>query len=168
MLENAVANPPTLSSNGVAASRRSMQASAARLCRQRGENFTALRRATLDVLLVANQPLGAYEILRRMEVALRRKFQPPSIYRALEFLESQGMISRLESRAVYIPNIHPERPNTSVYFLCDRCSDAQELPGGSLRQMVSECAASVGFRVRRHVIECEGTCAKCTRREVGI
>jgi Fur family transcriptional regulator, zinc uptake regulator len=134
---------------------------AALLCRQRCKELTSLRRATLKILLTAERPLGAYDLLRRMQTALRHRFNPPTIYRALEFLERQGLISRIESRSAYLANKRPDRSHPPAFFLCDQCNASIEIESDILREALSKNATVLGFRISKHVIECEGTCARC-------
>jgi Fur family zinc uptake transcriptional regulator len=136
---------------------------AALLCTQRCTELTSLRRATLKISLTAERPLRAYELLHQMQTALRHKFNPPTIYRTLEFLERQGLISRIESRSAYIANKYPDRSHPPAFFLCDQCSASIEIESDILREVLSKNAAALGFRIGKHVIECEGTCARCLR-----
>ncbi|MBC7478520.1 MAG: transcriptional repressor, partial [Pseudorhodobacter sp.] len=59
-----------------------------------GQRLTPVRRQTLQILLASPRALGAYEVLERL-VAEGFANQPPVAYRALEFLEEQGLVRRL-------------------------------------------------------------------------
>src|ERR687888_1070589 len=86
-------------------------AAAASLCRERGAQFTEVRRRVLEALWQAGQPLSAYELMPRLEAVLERRLTPPTVYRSLEFLMDQRLVSRIESRNAFVPCAHPERPH---------------------------------------------------------
>jgi Fur family zinc uptake transcriptional regulator len=134
---------------------------AASLCLRQGARLTSLRRATLDTLLSAEQPLGAYEVMRRVQATLGRKLLAPSIYRVLDFLVAHGLAARIESRSAYVAAVNPDKPHLSLYFLCDECGAAWEAEGDRVQALISESAATLGFKVGRRVLECAGICTQC-------
>jgi len=44
-----------------------------------------VRKRLLETLWQAGQPLGGYELMRRLEATLGRKLTPPVVYRPLIF-----------------------------------------------------------------------------------
>jgi len=131
------------------------------LCRDRGAPLTEVRRRVLEALWQAHQPLGAYELLPRLEAALGRKFAPPTVYRALEFLVSQGLVARIESRNAFVPCAHPGHPHTCVFFVCDRCGNSVEVEKPALERLLAGYASALGFEIHRKALELQGTCAQC-------
>jgi Fur family zinc uptake transcriptional regulator len=140
---------------------------AAAICDGRGAQMTALRRVVLDVLCQAGRPLGAYELLSQLQGRLGRKFTPPTIYRALEFLLGHGLIARIESRNAYVPCAHPERPHGCAFFVCDQCSTSIEIENPELEGLMQRDARRLGFQIARRVVELQGTCATCRSTPVG-
>jgi Fur family zinc uptake transcriptional regulator len=134
---------------------------AAVLCKARGAQMTAMRCAVLEVLWRGTQPLGAYDLLARVQAKLGRKLTPPTIYRALDFLLEHRLIARIESRNAYVPCAHPERPHGCVFFVCNQCSTSVEIENRQLEMLMDKDAQSLGFRIVRRVVELEGTCAAC-------
>lgn len=134
---------------------------AARLCRARGAQFTELRRRLLETLWEAQQPLGAYEALRRLEESWGRKLMPTTVYRALDFLLEQRFAVRIESRSAYVPCARPDHAHTSVFFVCNRCSVSIEVEDAALERVLKRDATTLGFEVQRRVLELQGTCADC-------
>ena len=61
---------------------------------QRGVKMTPVRRRVLEILLESHKALGAYDVLTRL-AAEGFGNQPPVAYRALEFLEDQGLAHRI-------------------------------------------------------------------------
>lgn len=131
------------------------------LCSERGAQMTALRRAALETLWQAGAPLGAYELLPRLEAALGRKLTPSSVYRTLEFLVEQGFVSRIESRNAFVPCAHPEKVHACVFFVCDGCGGSVEVDNPGIEAIVAAEAAALDFAVAHSVIELRGTCAVC-------
>ena len=136
-------------------------AAAAALCSERGAQFTEVRRRLLEALWQAHQPLGAYELLPRLEKALGRKFTPATVYRTLEFLVSQGLVARIASRNAFLPCAHPDHRHACVFFVCDRCSASIEIEDPALEQLLARDARTLGFKLNHKVLELPGTCAQC-------
>lgn len=133
------------------------------LCRERGTQMTVLRRTMLEALWQAQRPLGAYDLLSRLEAVLRRKLTPASIYRVLEFLVGEGLVARIECRNGYVPCAHPERVHGCVFLVCDRCTNSVEIEDPALEALIEGDARRLGFQISRRVVELQGTCARCRR-----
>ena len=136
-------------------------AMAATLCEKRGAQFTKLRRRILELLWEGNRPMGAYELIEVFTQDVSRRVAPQTVYRALEFLISQCLVARIESRNAYVPFTHPERHQDCLFFICSTCGIAKELEDQRLENLIFETAAQIGFRASRRVIEVEGTCTVC-------
>ena len=131
------------------------------LCDERGARLTTLRRQILELLWERGRPTGAYELIEALKLKDSRPVGPPTVYRALEFLMAQGLVSKIESRNAYVPCAHPERPHDCLFFICSDCGASVELEDPRVAQLLVEDAALIGFRPTRRVIEVEGTCANC-------
>lgn len=59
---------------------------AARICAERGANFTPLRWRVFEALLNFGKPASAYDLMRALRDELGRPVAPPTAYRALAFL----------------------------------------------------------------------------------
>ena len=131
------------------------------LCGARGVQLTELRRQILELLWESGRPTGAYELIDALKRRVSRPVGPPTVYRALEFLMSQGFVSKIESRNAYVPCAHPERRHDCLFFICSNCGASVELEDRRLECLLAEDAALIGFRATRRVIEVEGVCATC-------
>ena len=134
---------------------------AARICRQKEGRLTEIRLAVLEILSETNQPLGAYELLARLQSRLGKTFRAPTIYRALEFLGDLGLVDRIESRNAFVLARDLERPHSSVFFLCNRCNASFAVQDPGVARLIAENAATLGFQVTKPIIECHGMCADC-------
>jgi len=131
------------------------------VCMARGVRLTSTRKAVLQTLWEAHCPLGAYEILERMGMALDRRVAPPTVYRALDFLLGQKFISKIESRNAFVPCAHPDHPHACFFFVCENCGVSEEIEDPSLEQHFEQRANALGFRISRPVLELQGICAAC-------
>ena len=131
------------------------------LCDARGTQLTKLRRQILELLWENGRPAGAYELIEALKLRASRPVGPPTVYRALEFLMSQGLVAKIESRNAYVPCAHPERQHDCRFFICSNCGASFEMEDARIEGLISENAACIGFRPTRRVIEVEGTCARC-------
>lgn len=85
------------------------------LCRERGLQFTPLRREVLEAVAEAGKAQGAYDIAERLS-APGKRVAPVSVYRALDFLMDQGLVHRIASRNAFIPCAHGHAPGEGVIF----------------------------------------------------
>jgi Fur family zinc uptake transcriptional regulator len=137
----------------------------AKTCRERGLQFTKIRRQVLEALMNAGHPLGAYELMAVLEGAIGRRLTPPTVYRALEFLQEQHFVSRIESRNAFVPCAHPDHAHACVFFICEHCGASAEVESPKIERAVERDAASLGFRIDHRVVELQGTCATCLATE---
>jgi Fur family zinc uptake transcriptional regulator len=117
--------------------------------------------ATLEEVAQSG-PIGAYQLMSRLASRLGRRLDPPTVYRALEFLMKAGLLARLESRSAYVVRHHPEQTIPSVLLLCDHCESTIELEDPKLMRLIEGDAAALGFRLGSPIIECSGTCERCS------
>ncbi len=131
------------------------------LCSARGTQLTELRRKILELLWESGRPTGAYELIEALKREEARPISPPTVYRALGFLTSQGLVSKIESRNAYVACTHPERQGDCLFFICSNCGASAQWEDLRVEKLLAENAAVLGYRVARRVIEVEGICATC-------
>ena len=150
-------------------------------CRLNGARFTPLRQQIYQLVLAANKPIGAYDLITQLQQmrlsepnnnddsieALSSKKQapknvaPPTVYRSLEFLLSEGLIHQLTSINAYVPCCHPRAQHTAAFLICGQCQRVQECSSVPVQEMMSFAEQDVGFIVERSVIELSGRCQAC-------
>jgi Fur family zinc uptake transcriptional regulator len=133
---------------------------ARRICGERGLRLTDLRLATLEEV-AGNGPVGAYRLMALLRTRLGRRVDPPTVYRALDFLIGAGLVARLETRGAYVVRDRPGQAQLSVLLLCDRCESTVEYEDPEVLRQIEGDAAALGFRLRTPIIECSGTCERC-------
>lgn len=141
---------------------RQLLSEASQLCESRKLRLTPRRRQVLEILLVSHQPMGAYDILAELNRGKpAERIAPPIVYRALEFLMTEGLIHRIESRNAFISCAHPGHQCTAQFLICRDCEQVAELEGSDL-PLLDE-ASNLGFEVDHSVVEITGVCAECRR-----
>lgn len=137
---------------------------AAEFCSRRGARLTDLRRDVLALILAAEAPPSAYDLLARLKDS-RPGAAPPTIYRALEFLLGQGLVHRVERLGAFVGCMEPGHHAHPVHFLiCRTCHDVRELEDAGLDRMLTQVAAASGFVAERVTVEMEGLCTPCAQR----
>lgn len=132
-----------------------------RICAERGVRFTPLRRIAFEALLEFDGPAGAYDLLHALQERLGKPIGPPTAYRALEFLQKQGFVTRIETRNAFIPCSDPGDGHSGAILLCDRCGATVEMKLARFEAELARRAAALGFQIDRRVVELQGTCADC-------
>ncbi len=136
-------------------------ARAEELCQQRGVRLTDLRRQVLALIWSGHRPLGAYDILTKLADERGGKAQPPTVYRALEFLQEQGLVHRVQSLNAFVGCNLPEENHRGQLLLCRSCGEAAELVDGACFEALERRAAEAGFKVESFVVELSGLCPAC-------
>ena len=132
---------------------------AEQVCQQRGQRFTALRRRVFELVWQQHKPIGAYEVLEKLQEAGRAA--PPTVYRALDFLLDLGLIHRINSLNAYVGCIQPEYPHDGQFLICTSCKAFAELDSPLITRTIEQSAADVDFEVHRHTVEIMGLCPRC-------
>ncbi len=136
---------------------------AERVCEQRAQKFTPIRRQVLEALLSSHRPLGAYEVIDELAKSMPRP-APITVYRALDFLMGNGLVHRIESRNAYLACSHDHDATAMIAFLiCERCGSVGEIPAAPVAQSLNAAARATGFTPTLSVVEITGTCAHCQK-----
>jgi len=137
---------------------------AERVCAQRAQKFTPIRRQVLQALLSSHRPLGAYEVIDELAKSMPRP-APITVYRALDFLIENGLVHRIESRNAYLACAHDHEATAMVAFLiCDDCGSVGEIPAAPVAQSLNAAARALGFAPKLSVVEIAGVCAHCQQK----
>ncbi len=135
------------------------------LCQERGVRLTEIRRRVLEVIWSGHRPLGAYDILATLAQESGGKPQPPTVYRALEFLQEQGLVHRVETLNAFVGCPLPEEHHRGQLLLCRACGDAAELVEEQGLRAMQRAAEALGFKVEGFTVELSGLCPSCRRKE---
>lgn len=135
---------------------------AEQLCEQQRQRFTAIRRRVLELVWQQHKPIGAYGLLELLQKQGRTA--PPTVYRALDFLQQMGLVHRIASLNAYIGCAHPGEPHDGQFLICEACKSLAELDVPAITTAINQSAANSGFKTSRHTIEIMGLCPNCRNR----
>jgi Fur family transcriptional regulator, zinc uptake regulator len=136
---------------------------AARACSQQGARLTDLRRDVLRLILEADGPSTAYQLLDRLKQT-RKGAAPPTIYRAIDFLMEQRLIHKVERLNAFIPCTESGNHRHAVQLLiCRTCGTVAEIEDRAVSEALDHAAERKGFHPDRAMVELDGTCAACSQ-----
>lgn len=131
------------------------------VCRARGARFTPQRQRIYELVVAAGAPVTAYELLSAL-AADGGKPAPPTVYRALEFLQAHGLVHRLASQNRFVACDHPETGHGGLFLVCSHCGQALEWDDAKVAESVARAAQRAGYRLDEDVLpEVEGVCPDC-------
>ena len=131
------------------------------LCRERDARLTDLRRLVLGLILDGDGPVGAYDLLDRLR-SHRAGAAPPTVYRALDFLQEHGLVHRVERLSAFVGCIEGQPHDHAAQFLiCRGCRAVTEMDDHDVAHALAAAAARLGFTVSGATVEADGLCAAC-------
>ena len=128
------------------------------LLKTQGEKLTQGRERTLRLIIEGGGPLKAYDLIARFHPDGSAK--PPTIYRALGFLEQAGLIHRIESLNAYVACLTPEDSHYAGFLICKCCGHSEEIQGIDL-DIFDMKAKALGFAAEEFRMEIFGLCQSC-------
>lgn len=137
---------------------------AARLCQQRQSRLTPLRCQVLSLICQSHKPLGAYDLLEKLQQKQGNRIAPPTIYRALDFLLEQGFIHRISSLNAFIACFHPEQSHSAHFLICQQCGNAVEFASESFIKEIEAITTQAEFNLTASTVELFGYCPSCQSR----
>jgi Fur family zinc uptake transcriptional regulator len=137
-----------------------VQQSAEEICRRAGARLTRLRRNVLALLLSAERPLTAYEILDLLRPT-DGSATPAGVYRSLDFLSELGLVHRIESAKSFIACAMPDHAHPSQMLVCRRCGTAVETEDSRVAKATEDLGRRLGFALDRRTMELNGLCLSC-------
>lgn len=147
----------------VAASNQAAAANLARAsawCAERGEKFTPTRQAVFELLADQEQALTAYQLLDRLQEAMPHA-KPPTIYRALEFLQRMGLVHRIDSRNAFVVCEDFPHHHESAFLVCQECGSVSEVSMDAMVEQIVDAAELQGFKTHHATVEIRGLCKVC-------
>ncbi len=136
-------------------------------CDNHGVRLTDKRKTVLTGLLQSKRALSAYELIDYCRDQLGEKLPPMSIYRILEFLESEQLVHKLKLTNRYVACTHitcDHRHEVPQFLVCTQCFRVAETSLskstlGTIKRNVKE----VGFELVSPQLEINCLCAECSQ-----
>ncbi|MDN7123841.1 zinc uptake transcriptional repressor Zur [Pseudidiomarina terrestris] len=133
---------------------------AEKLCEQRGARLTPARREVFEILAAETGAIGAYDLLDKLRSAVPNA-KPPTIYRALDFLQEQGFVHKITSSNSYVLCSHFDHQHPVQMLICESCGSVQEIQSEGVYNALRKQAEDQGFQVVSQSIEAHGLCRDC-------
>lgn len=136
-------------------------------CQQLGERLTPKRERLLDLLLAADGPKSAYDLIHDHQAAYGEAPAAMSVYRMLNFLVESGLAHKLATTNQFLACSHiscDHEHEVPQFLICDRCQTVEEV--GIQRTLMAELKASasrIGFEMGSQQLEVHGLCSRCTQ-----
>ena len=146
--------------HGTPASAEAALALAEEYCRERGEKLTPIRRKVLELLLTSGRATKAYSLLDDMR-QIHPGSAPPTVYRALDFLLSAGLVHKIESINAFAVCHDLTQCQHGILVVCQQCGNVTELHQPALREALVEQIENAGYRLANDGIELKGLCSAC-------
>ena len=129
-------------------------------CAEHGLRFTPIRKRVYEILLAEHSAMGAYDILDRLREE-DQKAQPPVAYRALEFLQENGFVHKIERLNAFIACAHPGEGHRPAFLICRECDTVAETHTEVSKGPLGDVAKEAGFEIEKTVVEAIGVCPSC-------
>lgn len=129
-------------------------------CQQHDIKLTPLRQQVLDILSEQKQPLTAYAVLDILKQG-NPKAQVMSVYRILEFLQTHGLVHRIENLNAFMVCSHLAEHHVSEWLICKDCGAAKEYISDGFQLAIEQLETNTGFKVSTPTIELMGVCSDC-------
>jgi Fur family zinc uptake transcriptional regulator len=130
------------------------------VCDARKSRLTDIRRRVLEEVWQSHAPVGAYDILSRLN-ADGGRVAPMAVYRALDFLMDNGLVHRIATLNAYIGCDHIGEHHAAQFLICHGCGIAAELESAPLKRALDNAVAERGFIIDSQIVEISGLCPHC-------
>ena len=141
-------------------------AKAKEICSRSGGRFTEKRKRVLELLLVSNTPLSAYEIADAYNKTSTGSMPAMSVYRILEFLEAEQLVHKLISTNKYVACSHimPDCVHeTPQFIICSECQSAKEIAiSKGIIDELGKLVAKAGYTLTNSQLELQCVCNNCS------
>jgi len=140
-------------------------------CRQSGSKLTQKRQAVLSGLLQSDRALSAYELTDYCKTELGEALPAMSVYRILDFLESEQLVHKLKLANRDVACIHiacNHRHAVPQFLICTKCHRVEEIDiSQSTISDLRENVEAVGYKLASPQLELDCICGNCANANEG-
>lgn len=134
-------------------------------CADNGTKLTAKRKLVLQALLRSQQALSAYEVADYCKEELGESMPPMSVYRILEFLESEQLVHKLKLANRFVACVHitcDHKHAVPQFLICEQCNKVSEvsIKESTLHALRNNVEAA-GYKLASPQIEMNCLCQSC-------
>jgi len=140
-------------------------------CLESGSKLTEKRKIVLQGLLQSKQALSAYELADYCRDELGESMPPMSVYRILEFLESEQLVHKLKLANRFVACDHitcDHKHGVPQFLICQECNRVSEigLKESTLRAL-RQNVENAGYKLVSPQLEMDCVCADCANDNSG-
>ena len=124
----------------------------------------------LEALMASPRPMSAYDLIAT--IGAQVPASPPTIYRGLKKLISDGKVHRIESLNAFVACRHSkgaeldhEHERGVGFAICDRCGSVDEFVDPVVGERLDADLSARSFLPRAVTVEVRGLCAGCRSEE---
>jgi Fur family transcriptional regulator, zinc uptake regulator len=136
------------------------------ICAQSGGKLTDKRKRILELLLLSQTPLSAYEVADAYNKHSDTTMPAMSVYRILDFLESEQLVHKLSSANKYIACSHiacTHAHEVPQFLICERCQTVKEIAiSKSIISELDSQVRSAGYKLLNSQLELQCLCQPCS------
>lgn len=129
--------------------------------------LTHNQQLVFNLLRTRRVPTTAYDILDGLRDEGFRA--PPQAYRALDRLQTLGLVHRVESLNAFVACCHPEMSHTSepiILAVCNQCHGVNEVNDQALSKKLVGFSGQCDLQPEGLTLELRGCCANCQAGQV--
>lgn len=136
-------------------------------CKARGKQLTSKRKLILRALIHANKALSAYELVNYCKEHFSQNIQAMSVYRILDFLESEHYAHKLKVSNKYIVCSHilsDHEHGVPQFLICSKCNKiSEQIIDPKMITGLQSHARQEGFTVISPQLEINCVCDECSK-----
>lgn len=138
------------------------------MCAHSGSRLTEKRKRILELLLVSKKPLSAYEVADAYNKSSDNVIPAMSVYRMLDFLESEKLVHKLNSTNKYVACSHiacDHAHEVPQFLICGSCLAVKEI--GISKTIIQELDRQVtraDYKLVNPQLEIQCLCKACVNK----
>lgn len=122
--------------------------------------LSPIKQLIYEVINRNSKPQSAYKLLDAIKSKIPNA-KPMMVYRALSFLEEEGLIHRIKSTATYHSCKNAIHKGAALFLICQKCGRVEELDlEQPILKALDKLANTVGFKFS-NTCEIAGECGLC-------
>lgn len=136
------------------------------ICLSSGARLTEKRKRILELLLRAKTPLSAYEVTDAYNSTSDTNMPTMSVYRILNFLETELLVHKLTSANKYVACSHiacEHAHEIPQFLICNKCQNVKEISvSKSIIEKLNEQVVNAGYKLLNSQLELQCLCERCS------
>jgi Fur family transcriptional regulator, ferric uptake regulator len=136
------------------------------ILRKNAYKLTPQRRAVLKILSESRDHMTPQDIYERVKLK-HPDIGLVTVYRTLEILLALDLICRVHSEGGCRSYLVRRPEGHHHHLVCQSCGSVVDFTGCDLEKLERRLSRETGFRVNGHLLEFNGQCARCIKREAG-